>query len=267
MQHASSATFEIRRDAESDRGHARRATPPRQRRARRGRPLQLTWAVHLVRIEHATVAIDEAREDLRPADIQSDDEGSGHAAGYHSAPNGRGNQALPGVSRRPQEGQSPPRESDAPLDAALADAPKQRRRRRWGLWIALGLLGSVILFAPGVPSAIARSRAAWTRRTPLSRRPRLGSPHEEARSSPTRRPSSSSERTADARARRVIANRSDSLCCSEPIPASTASRTSRSRGTESRDPRLRDSKINAASQIGAPRSRSRPCLPVSLSTT
>ena len=162
----------------------RRAAPRRPRRAPRGAPPPTVGAVRLDRSrDDRAVAIDEPGEDLRPADVDPDDEGSGHGAGYHTGPNGRRRQALPGVSRRPQEGQGPARaDATRPTDATPERAARQPRRRaprRAARWIGLTLvLRSSCSSPPGASSATSRSRAASTRRT-------SGVPAASRRSSPS----------------------------------------------------------------------------------
>ena len=256
VQDAPGSALEVRRDAVADRGDAvveERLDGGVERREHV--LLGFARAGHLVLLQHVPFAIDEAGEDLRAPHVERDDDGSLHGGGYHNDPHGRGRQALPAVSRRPQEGQGPTLEHLAPPDAARtragsaeASAPlgavgRARRRGRSSFWPF-----------SGAPSGTARSRAAWTRRTRGSRRTRRRSSRSEtARSSPSRRPSSSSARTAVAAPGRADANRSDSLLLLHLDPGThRISYLSIPRDLRVEIPGYGSSKINAANQIGGP---------------
>ena len=150
---------------------------------------------------HVPVPVDDARQDLRPSDVDSDDE--------RDRPRPRAT-----IAPRMAEGVKPYRryrggrvKGRVPLDRAkrapskppTSTAPKGRRR--WGRIAALAVGGLLLLLRRlGGSSAISRSRAASTRRTSgCSRARTTSSPSTTARSSPTRRRSSSSGRTAPRR--------------------------------------------------------------------
>ena len=108
----------------------------------------------------------QAREDLRPAEVDPDDARAGQGGGYPTSPDGAGREALPRLSRRSRQGQGPGR-APAPTKprrarAATAKPPAGRgtngggpgwkrrlklpplRRPPWKRVIALGIL---VLFA------------------------------------------------------------------------------------------------------------------------
>ena len=61
-------------------------------------------------------------------------------AGYDSAPDGRGRQALPAIPRRPGQGQGPSRQGQASRGQARDGAPRAAKAA------ALGTLATVLLY-------------------------------------------------------------------------------------------------------------------------
>ena len=182
--------------------------------------------------------------------------GAPTAAGYHSAPNGRGRQALPAVSRWPRQGQSPSRKAQAARRASPPTAQREASRSP-----PLGPLDRPRRRRP----ARAHRRLGSARLPLLLERRRRG---ERASPAPRRRPARRARRIAllgagddprhrdrrrqGARPRATRAARTRSCCCA-PIPASTGlSYLSIPRDLRVDIPGYGSGKINAANQVGGP---------------
>ena len=99
------------------------------RRANSSSTRNVTSARLPIGVAHTASGISRAGRALDTAEVgreRAGDDGRPHARGYHSGPHGRGRQALPAVSRRPQEGQGPTPARRAPRRSPLA-RPDARR--------------------------------------------------------------------------------------------------------------------------------------------
>ena len=192
----------------------------------------------------------------RAASATRRDGGSLHGGGYHNAPHGRGNEALPAVSRRPQEGQGPSRAGDAPHDAARA----RLERRSAGALGAVGrarrasaLLVLAVVWGAARVSLVRERRGRGERAAPAQGE---GAAREARplRSSPSRRRvlviGTDGGRAPGARRRATARTR----CCSLHLDPEThrISYLSIPRDLRVEIPGYGTSKINAASQIGGP---------------
>ena len=258
------AALEVRRHAEPERHDAvvEQLPRPHASSAARTSCSESLGALALVPCEDRPVAVDDAREDLRPADVDSDDERSAHGAGYHSAPDGRGRQALPAVPRRPGQGQGPPRQSQARAPREPASTPGDARgERRWGRWVALGARRARALLPrlgrPRLPLVLERGGA---RRTSAFRDARRTSSRQRTgRCSPTPATILVIGTDGGKAPGRTDARRSDSLLLLRTDPSTApARRTSRSRATSaSTSPATARRRSTPRTRSAARRSRSR----------
>ena len=114
---------------------------------------------------------DEARVDLRPAEVDPDDARAGQGGGYPTSPDGAGREAVPRLSRRSGQGEGSRADEAAsgratpPARRSRRGAAPRRRRRGWGAR-ACGCRGGRrggALIAIGLLGARRRSSSLWAR--------------------------------------------------------------------------------------------------------
>ena len=235
----------------------------RRRRCRRAPPPACPSGVatSFVRADRA-VTVDDAGEDLRPAEVDADDEFFMHRAATISAPHARPGEALPRLSGRPGQGQGPAASAGTAAREARRrrrrNAPPRRppRRLRWGRGRARARRAPAARVVWGVGSYFALSNGIGTRTTACP--PSVAHAADDARR-PAHLDTDDDPRARHRRRRASrprLAPHPTRSCSSTPIRASTGSRSSPSRAISgSRSPATAPARSTPRSSWAARRSR------------